>query len=321
MNRSVWLVTTLALAPALALAAAAPDYPQRPVRLIVPFPAGGSNDIVGRVVAAQLGDRMGKQVIVDNRVGGNSIIGTEMAANAAPDGYTLLVISTSFTTNPIIHKLPYDPLKSFAWVAMLGIGPNVLVVTPSLPANSVKELVALAKAKPGQLIYASTGVGSNAHFGTELFKSMTGTNMVHVPYKGGPPALIDTMSGQAQLCMGSLIQATTHIRSGKLKALATTGAKRSPILPEVPTVVEAGVPGYETVNWWGIAAPAGTPDAIIARLNTEIGTIMTLPEIEKRLTSEGAEAVVLTPVQLGQRVSSEIARWTKLAKDANIRGE
>ncbi|MGH8619231.1 MAG: tripartite tricarboxylate transporter substrate binding protein [Burkholderiales bacterium] len=314
----------LALAPVLAmdaLAAAAPDYPSRAVRIVIPFPPGGSNDIVGRVLATQLSERLGKPVVADNRAGGNSIIGSELVANAPPDGHTLLIISTSFTTNPIIHKLPYDPIKSFSWVAMLGIGPNVLVVTPSFPVNSVKELIALAKARPGQIIYASTGVGSNAHFGTELFKNMTGTNMVHVPYKGGAPALIDVMAGQAPLCMGSLIQATTFIRSGKLKALATTGGKRSPILPDVPTIAEAGVPGYETVNWWGLAAPAGTPDAIISRLNAEVATILKNPDVEKRLVSEGAEPALLTPAELGQRVANEIAKWQRVAQQANIRGE
>ncbi len=326
MTRSASLCTLLllsmtpALAPA-ALAAGTPDYPSRPVRIIIPFPPGGSNDIVGRVLATQLTERMGKSFIADNRAGGNSIIGSELVANAPPDGHTLLVISTSFTTNPVIHKLPYDPLKSFSWVAMLGVGPNVLVVTPSFPVNSVKELIALAKARPGQIIYASTGVGSNAHFGTEMLKSMTGINMVHVPYKGGAPALIDVMAGQVPLCMGSLIQATTFIRSGKLKALATTGAKRSPILPEVPTIAEAGVPGYETVNWWGLAAPAGTPDAIINRLNAEIATILKSPDVEKRLVSEGAEPALLTPTELGQRVANEIAKWQRVAKQANIRGE
>jgi len=304
-----------------ALAAGTPDYPSRPVRIIIPFPPGGSNDIVGRVLATQLTERMGKPFVADNRAGGNSIIGSEMVANAPPDGHTLLIISTSFTTNPIIHKLPYDPIKSFSWVAMLGIGPNVLVVTPSFPVNTVKELIALAKARPGQIVYASTGVGSNAHFGTELFKNMTGTNMVHVPYKGGAPALIDVMAGQVPLCMGSLIQATTFIRSGKLKALATTGAKRSPILPEVPTIAEAGVPGYETANWWALAAPAGTPDAILNRLNAEIAVILKSPEVEKRLVSEGAEPALLTPAELGQRVASEIAKWQRVAKEANIRGE
>jgi tripartite-type tricarboxylate transporter receptor subunit TctC len=299
----------------------AQPYPARPVRLVVPFPAGGSNDIVGRVVAQGLGDRLGKQVIVDNRVGGNSIIGTEIVANAQPDGYTLLVISTSFTTNPIIHKLPFDPLKSFAWVAMLGVGPNVLVVNPGVPVNSVQELIALAKAKPGQLVYASTGVGSNGHFGMELFKHMTGTNIVHVPYKGGSPALIDTAAGQVQLTLGSLIQSTSFIRSGKLRALAVSGAARSSVLPNVPTISEAGVPGYQTANWWGIAAPRGTPAAIVNRLNDEIKVVLQAPDTEKRFVNEGAEPQVKTPAELGKYVSTEMAKWIELARIAGIRGE
>ncbi len=269
----------------------AQTYPAKPIRLIIPFPPGGSNDIVGRIVAVSLGERLGTQVIADNRAGGNSIIGTELVANAPPDGYTLLVISTSFTTNPIIHKLPYDSLKAFAWVAMLGTGPNVMAVTLTLPAKSIKELIALAKQRPGQLVYASTGVGSNAHFGTELFKHMTGTNMLHVPYKGGGPALIDTISGQAQLCLSSLIQAIGHIRAGKLRALATSGATRSVILPDVPTISEAGVPGYETANWWGVAAPRGTPANIIDKLNADIKAVLLLPETSKRLITEGAASL------------------------------
>ena len=300
---------------------AAQPYPARPIRLVVPFPAGGSNDIVGRVVAQGLGDRLGKQVIVDNRVGGNSIIGTEIVANAQPDGYTLLVISTSFTTNPIIHKLPFDPLKSFAWVAMLGVGPNVLVVNPGVPVNSVQELVALAKAKPGQLVYASTGVGSNGHFGMELFKHMTGTNIVHVPYKGGPPALIDTAAGQVQMTLGSLIQSTTFIRSGKLRALAVSGAARSSVLPNVPTISEAGVTGYQTANWWGIAAPRGTPAAIVNRLNDETRVVLQSPDTEKRFVNEGAEPQVKTPAELGKYVRDEMAKWVELARIAGIRGE
>ena len=315
------LAVTALLTFVAPLTAAAQSYPARPVRLVVPFPPGGSNDIVGRVVGAALGERLGKQIIIDNRAGGNSIIGTELVANAQPDGHTLLVISTSFTTNPIIHKLPYDPLKSFAWVAMLGFGPNVLAVTQTLPAQSLKELIALAKAKPGQLIYASTGVGSNAHFGTELLKHMTGIDMLHVPYKGGGPALIETIAGQAHLCLSSLIQAIGHIRSGKLRALATSSGKRSVILPDVPTIGEAGVPGYETANWWGVAAPRGTPAAIVNQLNAEIKAVLLMPDTEKRLVNEGAEPALKTPAELGQYVADEMAKWQRVAKIAGIRGE
>ena len=305
----------------MASAGHAQNYPDRSVRLVVPFPPAGSNDIVGRVVATALGERLGRPVVVDNRAGGNSIIGTELVANAPADGHTLLVISTSFTTNAILHKLPYDTLKSFTWVAMLGSGPNVLAVTPTLPARSVKELVALAKARPGQLVYASTGIGSNAHFGTELFKYMTGTDMLHVPYKGGGPALIETISGQAQVCLSSLIQASGHVRAGKLRALATSSAKRSLSFPELPTIAEAGVPGYDTANWWGVAGPRGMPPAIVTRLADEIRVVLGNPEVQKRLINEGAEPTVKSPAELGQYVAAEMERWTKVAKVAGIRGE
>ena len=300
---------------------AAQGYPAKTIRFVIPFPPGGSNDIVGRVTATALTERLGRTVVADNRAGGNSIIGTELVANSSPDGYTLLIISTSFTTNPIIHKLPFDPVKAFDWVAMLGVGPNVLAVTQSLPAKNIKELIALAKARPGQIVYASTGVGSNAHFGTELFKYMSGTNMIHVPYKGGGPALIDTISGQAQICLSSLIQAVGHIRSNKLRALGTSGAVRTAILPDVPTIAEAGVPDYETQNWWGVAVARGTPPAIIQRLNTEIGVILKNPETIKRLRGEGAEPVVKSPDELGKYVIGEMDKWIKLAKVAGIKGE
>ena len=199
--------------------------------------------------------------------------------------------------------------------------PNVLAVTPSLPAQSVKELIALAKARPGQIVYASTGVGSNAHFATELFKHMTGTDMLHVPYKGGGPALIDTIAGQAQVCLSSLIQAIGHIRSGKLRALATSSSKRSITMPELPTISEAGVPGYATANWWGIAAPHGTPPAVVNRLNEEIKVVLQTPDVEKRLIHEGAEPAIKAPADLGEYVAAEMAKWVRVAKIAGIRGE
>ncbi|MBX9902773.1 MAG: tripartite tricarboxylate transporter substrate binding protein [Burkholderiales bacterium] len=315
------VATAMFLICAAPLTVAAQSYPSRPVRLVVPFPPGGSNDIVGRLVGAGLGERLGRQVVIDNRAGGNSIIGTEIAATSQPDGYTLLVISTSFTTNPIIHKLPYDPKKAFAWVAMLGVGPNVLAVNPGFPAKSVAELIALAKAKPDYVIYASTGVGSNAHFGTELFKHLTGTKMLHVPYKGGGPALIATVAGQAHICLSSLIQAIGHIRSGKLRGLATSGAKRSITLPDMPTIAESGVPGYDTANWWGVAAPRGTAPAIIKRLNAELKVVLENPETTKRMINEGAEPMTKSPEELGKHVIDEMDKWARVAKIAGIKGE
>lgn len=314
------VIAAVVMTCAAPFTAAAQSYPVRPVRLVVPFPPGGSNDIVGRLVGAGLGERLGKQVVIDNRAGGNSIIGTEITANSQPDGYTLLVISTSFTTNPIIHKLPFDPKKAFAWVAMLGTGPNALAVHPSFAAKTVPELIALAKAKPDYVTYASTGVGGNAHLGTELFKYMTGTKMLHIPYKGGGPALIATIGGQAHICLSSLIQVIGHFRSGKLRAVATTAAKRSAILPDVPTISET-VPGYETANWWGVAVPRGTPGAVIKRLNDEIRLVLENPDIAKRLVQEGAEPAIKTPDELGRYVISEMDKWAKVAKIAGIKGE
>jgi len=314
------IVWSLLFAVAYACAQAQ-TYPAKPVRLVVPFPPGGSNDIVARLVATGLSERLGKNIVIDNRAGGNSIIGTEIVAGAQPDGYTLLVISTSFTTNPIVHKLPYDSKKAFSWVAMLGEGPNALAANPSLPAKTVKELIALAKAKPDYVVYASTGVGGNAHLGTELFKYMTGTKMLHVPYKGGAPALLATISGQAHICLSSLIQVIGHFRSGKLRALATSGAKRSVILPDVPTISEAGVAGYETANWWGVAAPRGTPAPVIKRLNNDINAVLQDAETAKRLIHEGAEPLVKTPNELGGHVYGEMEKWSKVAKIAGIKGE
>jgi len=237
---------------------AAKDFPHRPMRMIVPFPPGGSNDILGRFIAQKLTGRLGQQTVVDNRGGADGIIGTDLAAKAAPDGYTLLIVSTSYAMNPAIHKLPYDPLKSLAPVALIGTGPNLLATGPGVPANSVKELIALAKAKPGHLRYASSGIGGFNHFGGELFKSLAGIDMVHVPYKGGGPAMIDVMSGQVEVLISTLIQALPHIRSGKLKALGVGSAKRTPVLPDVPAIAET-IPNYDGSIWWGILARQECP--------------------------------------------------------------
>jgi tripartite-type tricarboxylate transporter receptor subunit TctC len=315
------LLKALGVLLALTTAAAAQDYPNKPLRLIIPFPPGGSNDVVGRIVATQLGERLGKQVVVDNRGGAGGVLGTEVAANAPPDGYTLLVISLAHTVNPGLYKLRYDPIKSFVAVAMIGSGANVLSVHPSVPVSSVQELIALAKQKPGEINYASAGPGSFQHMGSELFKLMANVNIVHVPFKGGGPAMIDVIGGHSQVLVSSLIQTVPHVRSGKLKALATGGAKRSPILPDIPTIAEAGVPGYEMNNWWGIVAPAGTPQPIIDKLVKEIDAVLASPETQKLFEADGAEVVRKSPAEFAAFFAAELAKWERVVKDAKIKAE
>jgi len=301
-----------------AMSALAQGYPARPLRLIVPFPPGGSNDIVGRTFAAQLGERLGQSVVVDNRGGAGGTIGTDMAAKSPPDGYTLLLISVAHAFNQSMYKkLPYDAEKSFVPVAILGTGPVALTVHPSLPVNSVKELIDLASAKPGYLNLASAGVGSFQHLSSELFKLQARIFIVHIPYKGGGPAMMDTIAGQAHLMMASFIQVIPHVKSGKLKLLGTSGAKRSPLFPEVPTIAET-LPGYEAANWWGIVTPAGTPQPIVERLHKELTSILSSHEIQKRLESEGAEPLRMSPAEFGRFIASETAKWARVVKEAGI---
>lgn len=306
---------------ALTTSAAAQDYPSKPIRLIIPFPPGGSNDVVGRMVATQLSERLGKQVVVDNRAGAGGVIGTELASKAPNDGYTLLVISIAHAVNPWLYKLTYDPIKSFTPIGLFATGPNVLAVHPALPVNSVKELVDLAKQKPGELHYASAGVGSFQHLGGELFRLTAGINVVHVPFKGGGPSMIDVMGGHTKYTLSSLVQTTPHIRSGKLKALGTGGSKRAPILPDVPTIAEAGVPGYEANNWWGLLAPAGTPAPIIEKLNKELTAVLNSEEAQKQFAAEGASVAQMSPTEFGAYMQSEMKKWERVVKDANIKAE
>jgi tripartite-type tricarboxylate transporter receptor subunit TctC len=300
-----------------AAAAAVENYPTRPIRLIVAQAPGGSNDTMARWVGNYLGTRLGKQVIVDNRPGADALIGTDLAARSAPDGYTLLLVSAAYTMNPAVRKIPYDSLKAFDWVAMLGQGPTALAIGPTLPANSVKELVAIAKARPGQLTMASAGGFQN--FVHVLFNSLAGTDITILLYKGGFPAMIDVMGGQAHMTIGSIIQSLPHFRSGKLRLLATGSAKRAAVLPDLPTLAEAGVPGYDASNWWSIATPAGTPPAIVAKLNAEIGAFLKLPETQKRFVDEGAEVDIKTPDEVRRKVLAELAKWAKVAKAAGMR--
>ena len=301
--------------------AAAQSYPGKPVRLIIPFPPGGSNDVVGRMIAFQLAERLGRQVVADNQGGAGGIIGTDAAAKAAPDGHTLLLISVAYAFGASMYKLPYDPATAFAPVALLGTGPVVLAVTAKLPVNSLKELIALAKGKPGELNYASAGVGSFQHLASSLFKLQSGLDIVHIPFKGGGPAMMDVIAGNTQIAIGSLIQTLPHIRSGRLKPLGVGSAARVPALPDVPTISEAGVPGYEATNWWGIVAPAGTPRPVIERLHRELSVILASAETKKRFEREGGEAAQMTPEEFGRFIAAETTKWAKVVKEAGIRPE
>ena len=318
-------LVSISIAVTLALAAphlrAAEAWPAKPVRIVVPFAPGGSNDTIGRLAAQQLGDRLGKQVIVDNRPGAGGLLGTEIVAKAPADGYTLLGISAAYTYNPYIYKLPYDQEKAFAPIAMIATGPSGLAVNPSLPAKTAKDVVALAKAKPGQLNYASAGPGSFQHLTTELFKQMAKVDIVHIPFKGGGPAMIDVIAGNTQLCMGSLLQMLPHMHSKRLRVIGVGGAKRSPTLPDVPTISESGVPGYEANNWWGFVAPAGTPQDVIARLEKELAAISSSADTKKRLQAEGGEPLYRAQAEFGKFIKTEMNKWSKVVKEAGIKGE
>ncbi|MEW6455039.1 MAG: tripartite tricarboxylate transporter substrate binding protein [Pseudomonadota bacterium] len=316
----------LMAAAGLVLAFASPafaqsDYPNRPVRLIIPFPPGGSNDVVGRMIGDQLSKQLGKQVIIDNRAGAGGVIGTELASKEKPDGYTLLVISLAHAVNPWLYKLPYDPIKAFAPIGVMGSGPNVVVVHPDLPVHSIKELVALAKQKPGDIQYASAGIGSFQHLGGELFKLEAGVDILHVPFKGGGPAMIDVVGGHTKVMFSSLVQTTPHIKTGKLRAIGVGSKERSKVLPDVPSVAEAGVPTYEAVNWWGIVAPAGTPQPIIDRLHAALTASQDTPEVEKQFAAEGAIVVKKSPAEFGAFMESEMKKWEQVVKKGNIKAE
>jgi len=302
-------------------AACAQSYPAKPVRLIIPFPPGGSNDVVGRAIGQQLAERLGQGVIIDNRGGAGGIIGTNEAAKAPPDGYTLLLISVAFPTSIAFNRLPQDAMKSFAPVAMLGSGPALLVVPANSPASSVKDLLELLRRKPGELNAAAAGIGSFQHMATELFRLQSKTKFVIVQYKGGGPALTDTIGGQVQFNLGSLVQMMPHVRSGKLKALGVSAGKSNAAMPDVPTIAEAGVPGFEVTNWWGILAPAGTPGPVLERLYKELTAILDSPETRKRFELEGAEVVRMKPPEFAAFVTQETEKWTRVVKEAGIKPE
>ena len=307
-----------ALASGIAQAQA---YPAKPVRLIIPFPPGGSNDLVGRAVAAQLGERLGQSVIIDNRGGGGGTIGINAAAKSAADGYTLLLVSVGYPVSIALHWMPEESLQWFVPVAPIGTGPSLLVVPNSLPVNSVQDLIALAKSKPGALNAGSAGPGSFQHLATELFRLQAGIDIVIVQYKGGGPALTDTIAGQVHMNIGSAVQNIPHVRSGKLRALGVGGKSRLAALPEVPTFAEGGLSGAEATNWWGMVAPAGTPAAALERLQKEIAAVVESPEMQKRFQLEGAEGLRMTPREFGALIAADTAKWTRVVKEAGIKAE
>jgi tripartite-type tricarboxylate transporter receptor subunit TctC len=302
-------------------AAAQTAYPTKVVRFITPFPPGGSLDPLTRMSAQKLSELWGQPSVVENRPGGNSIIGTQAAARAAPDGYTLLVVGTPHVINPSLFPTPYDAIKDFAPIATIARSRQLLVVNPSLPVSSVKEVIALAKARPGQLNYGSSGTGNTNHLAGELFCTLAGIKMTHIPYKGAGPALTDLIGGQLQLSFHVPISALPHVLSGRLKALATTGESRIPAAPNVPTFAEAGMPGFDLQGWTGMLAPAGTPKAIVDKISADMSRVLAMPDVVERLTNQGQDPYVSTPEQFDSLLKSELARYAKIIKDANIKVE
>ena len=307
------------LASASAWAQTAP-YPTKPVRFVVPFVAGGPTDIQGRMLGEKLSQRLGQQFIIDNRGGAGGNIGMELTAKSPPDGYTIVIATVgTWAVNPHLYKLPFDVVKDFAPITQVSTSPGVLVVHPSVPAKSVKELIALAKARPNELNYGSPGVGGFGHICGELFTLMSGTKMTHIPYKSSAPSLTDVMSGQIQVLFNNMIATVPHVKANRIRALATTGAKRSPALAELPTIAESGLPGYENSSWSAVAAPAGTPRPIIDRLNRELVEILKSPDIQQRHADVGAEVIASTPEQFHKYLQSEVAKFGKLVKAAGIK--
>jgi tripartite-type tricarboxylate transporter receptor subunit TctC len=300
----------------VSLAAAAETYPSKPIRLVVPFPPGGSLDVVARAIGQKLTDAWGQPVIVDNRPGAGGNIGADLVAKSAPDGYTILegALSTHAVNVSLYSKMPYDPVRDFAPITLVAVTPNVLVLNPSVPANSVKELIAYAKAHPGKLSFGSGSNGSAGHLAGELFKMEAGVDMVHVPYKGAAPAMQDLLAGQTQLMFDNLANSMQYVRAGKLKALAVTTERRSALVPELPTLAEQGLPGFDISTWWGFMAPAGTPKEIIAKWNAEVTRILSTPEMKAFFAQQGAEPAPTTPEAFATMIQREIAKYAKIVK-------
>lgn len=309
------------LAAFAGVATAQQSYPVKPIRFIVPYPPGGSTSIVARVIGQKLAESLGQQVLVDNRGGGNTIIGSEALVKSPPDGHSILLVSSTHVINPSLLPMPYDAVKDFAPVATLVATEYLLVLHASVPANDLKELLALARSKPGQLNYASSGTGTTNHLAPELISIMAGITLQHIPYKGGGPALTDLLGGRVQMFMNNPQTLVPYIKTGKIKPIAITGEKRSSALPQVPTFTEAGLPGINMSPWFGVLAPAGTPREIIDRLSAEIARILVMPDIKERFSSEGLETFISTPDQFAALIKADLARFAKIIKTANIKVE
>jgi tripartite-type tricarboxylate transporter receptor subunit TctC len=302
--------------------AAAQAYPSKPIRLIIPFPPGGSNDVVGRAIGQQLSERLGQGVVIDNRGGAGGIIGTEQAAKSPPDGYTLLAMSNTHTTNEsLVPNKPFQLMRDFVPVAGLNYSDLVMVVHPSVPAKDLKEFIAYAKAKPGELNYASSGTGTPYHMAGELFKAMSGTNLVHVPHKASGEMRNSVIGGHVQMAFDAITTMAPNVKAGQVRALGTSAIKRSSVLPDVPTIAEAGVPGYESTIWLGIMAPAGTPKAIVDKLNAEINKVITRPDVKEAWDKQGAVALVMTPAEFEKYLRADIDKWAQVVKTAGLKAE
>ena len=317
MNRILLAI----LLAGFSISALAQQWPSKTIRYIVPFPPGAFNDTLGRTIATDLSKVLGQPVVVDNRPGGNSIIGTEAAAKSPPDGYTLFGAALPFSVIQSLYKTSFDVTKDFAGITLAGTSANLLVAHPAFPPNNVKELIAYAKAKPGRINYGSSGNGTSVHLSMEVFKAMTKTFMVHIPYKGSAPVVTDLLAGQVDVMFDNVPNVIQHVRAGKMKALGVSSTKRSALAPEVPSIDEAGVPGYDLSVWFGVLAPAGTPREIVQRLNVEIVKILQSPDVKERFLKQGVDVQTGTPEQFDAFVKSEVARWAKVIKDAGIRAD